>query len=133
MPKSRNDWKACIRQKRIPSSNLGHSANNRLVSDFLPSNDKSIIQSKKVALRGKKTAKQAHPMRKVRVSLYFGRSFDRNDTAPVMICVNHASSSCYIPIPGVRIKRSQWDKVRKIMPDRRKVDEANKNVLDLFL
>lgn len=125
MPKSRNDWKACNRQKRFGGSNPPYSANNRLVSDFLPSNDKCIIQSQKVALRGKKTAKQAHLMRKVRVSLYFGRSFDRNDTAPVMICVNHASSSCYIPIPGVRIKRNQWDKVRKKVINHPQADTIN--------
>lgn len=73
MPKSRNDWKACNRQKRFGGSNPPYSANNRLVSDFLSADDKCIIQSQKVATRGKKTAKQAHPMRKVRVSLYFGR------------------------------------------------------------
>ena len=125
MPKSRNDWKACNRQKRFGGSNPPYSANNRLASDFLPSNDKCIIQSQKVALRGKKTAKQAHKMRKVRVHLYFGRSFDRNDTAPVMICVNHASSSCYIPIPGVRLKRSQWDKVRKKVINHPQADTIN--------
>ena len=26
----RHAWKACIRQKRIPSSNLGHSAQNQI-------------------------------------------------------------------------------------------------------
>ena len=26
----RHAWKACIRQKRIPSSNLGHSAEERI-------------------------------------------------------------------------------------------------------
>ena len=32
----RHAWKACIRQKRIPSSNLGHSATNRGRNDFPP-------------------------------------------------------------------------------------------------
>lgn len=65
MPKSRNPWKACNRQNRFGGSNPPYSANNRLVSDFLPPDDKYINQCKKVALRGKKTAKQAHKMRKV--------------------------------------------------------------------
>lgn len=125
MKPTNNDWKACNRQKRFPSSNLGHSANNCLVSDFLTRNEECIIESKKVSPRGRKTAKKAQRMRKVRVSLYFGRSFDKNGTAPIMICVNHASSSCYIPLQGVRLKRNQWDKIRKKVINHPQADTIN--------
>lgn len=125
MPHNNNNWKACNRHKRFPSSNLGHSAKNRRSSDVFCSDDKSINRSKKVARSGAKTAKQAHKMRKVRVSLYFGRSFDKNGTAPLYICVNHASSSCYIPMPGVRLKSSQWDKTKKKVINHPQADTIN--------
>ena len=125
MPQHKNNWKACNRHKRFPSSNLGHSAQNRLVSDDFAKNGQGIIRRKKVAHGGAKTAKQAHKMRKVRVSLYFGRSFDKNGTAPLYICVNHASSSCYIPMPGVRLKSSQWDKVKKKVVNHPQADTIN--------
>ena len=32
----RHAWKACIRQKRIPSSNLGHSAQNGIPQAEMP-------------------------------------------------------------------------------------------------
>lgn len=64
-------------------------------------------------------------MRKVRVSLYFGRSFDRNGTASLCVAVNHASSSCYIPLQGVRLKRSQWDKQRKKVVNHPQADTIN--------
>ena len=125
MPHNNNNWKACNRHKRFPSSNLGHSAKKCPLSDCFGSDDKSINRSKKVAESGAKTAKQAHKMRKVRVSLYFGRSFDKNGTAPLYICVNHASSSCYIPMPGVRLKSSQWDKARKKVVNHPQADTIN--------
>lgn len=125
MPHNNNNWKACNRHKRFPSSNLGHSAQNRLVSDDFANNEQRIIKRKKVAHSGNKTAKQAHKMRKVRVSLYFGRSFDKNGTSPLYICVNHASSSCYIPMQGVRLKSSQWDKARKKVVNHPQADTIN--------
>ena len=125
MSQHNNNWKACNRHKRFPSSNLGHSAKNRHSSDVFRSDDKSIKTSKKVAHSGAKTANQAHKMRKVRVSLYFGRSFDKNGTSPLYICVNHASSSCYIPLQGVRLKSSQWDKARKKVVNHPQADTIN--------
>lgn len=125
MPQHKNNWKACNRHKRFPSSNLGHSAQNRLVSDDFAKNGQGIIRRKKVAHGGAKTAKQAHKMRKVRVSLYFGRSFDKNGTSPLYICVNHASSSCYIPLQGVRLKSSQWDKAKKKVINHPQADTIN--------
>lgn len=125
MPQHNNNWKACNRHKRFPSSNLGHSAKKCPLGDCFGSDDKSIKASKKVARSGAKTAKQAHKMRKVRVSLYFGRSFDKNGTAPLYICVNHASSSCYIPMPGVRLKSSQWDKTKKKVINHPQADTIN--------
>lgn len=125
MPQHKNNWKACNRHKRFPSSNLGHSAQNRLVSDDFAKNGQGIIRRKKVAHGGAKTAKQAHKMRKVRVSLYFGRSFNKDGTSPLYICVNHASSSCYIPLQGVRLKSSQWDKVKKKVVNHPQADTIN--------
>ena len=125
MPHNNNNWKACNRRKRFPSSNLGHSAQNRLVSDDFAKNGQGIIRRKKVAHGGTKTAKQAHKMRKVRVSLYFGRSFNKDGTSPLYICVNHASSSCYIPLQGVRLKASQWDKARKKVVNHPQADTIN--------
>ena len=120
-----HNWKACNRQNRFKGSNPFHSAQNRLVSDDFAKNGQGIIKRKKVAHSGAKTAKQAHKMRKVRVSLYFGRSFDKNGTAPLYICVNHASSSCYIPLQGVRLKRNQWDKARKKVINHPQADTIN--------
>lgn len=125
MPQHKNNWKACNRHKRFPSSNLGHSAKNRHASEVFRSDNKSIKVSKKVAHSGAKTAKQAHKMRKVRVSLYFGRSFDKNGTSPLYICVNHASSSCYIPLQGVRLKSSQWDKFKRKVVNHPQADTIN--------
>lgn len=125
MAKSLHAWKACNRHKRFPSSNLGHSANNRPLSEDLAQDDKGIIERKKVAESGKKTANQAQKMRRVRVSLYFGRSFDKNGTSPLLICVNHASSSCYIPLQGVRLKANQWDKAKKKVINHPQADTIN--------
>ena len=119
------DWKACVRQKRTPSSNLGHSANNRPLSDDLSRNDKGIKVQKKVAESGRKTAKTPQRMRKVKVSLYHGRSFDKNGTASLCIAVNHNSSSCYIPMPGVRLKANQWDKAKKRVINHPQADTIN--------
>lgn len=126
---------------------------------------------------GQKTEKQTHPMRKVRVTLFFGRSFDRNDTAPVCAssaisgirCVKKSSTThkqtpqgdCHririatyhhlhrpiymatlalsidtpIEVISQALGHSYGQAVTLgyIMPDRRKVDEANKKVLGLFL
>ena len=125
MTPNNHNWKACSRHKRFGGSNPPHSANNRLVSDDFAKIDKCIIKRKKVAHSGYKTAKQAHKMRKVRVSLYFGRSFNKDGTAPLYICVNHASSSCYIPLQGVRLKRNQWDKARKKVINHPQADTIN--------
>ena len=125
MARPLNAWKACNRHKRFPSSNLGHSAKKRRHSDFFSKDNKGIKASQKVAVGAKKTAKQPQRMRKVRVSLYFGRSFDKNGTAPLCIAVNHASSSCYIPMPGVRLRREQWDKVRKRVINHSQADTIN--------
>lgn len=120
-----SDWKACNRHKRFGGSNPPHSAKNRLVRNDFATDDKCIISSHKVAHRGEKTAKQAQRMRKVRVSLYYGRSFDKNGTAPLLIAVNHNSSGCYIPLQGVRLKPNQWDRVRKKVINHPQADTIN--------
>lgn len=125
MTPDNHNWKACKPQKGFKGSNPFHSAQNRLVSDDFAKNVQGIIKRKKVAHGGTKTAKQAHRMKKVRVSLYFGRSFNKDGTAPLYICVNHASSSCYIPLQGVRLKRNQWDKARKKVINHPQADTIN--------
>ena len=113
MSKFDNDWKACKRQKRFPSSNLGHSASTPHLTGFWDVLPKGIKTAQTDAFGIKKTANKPQRMRKVRVSLYYGRSFDKNGTAPLLLAVNHASSSCYIPLPGIRLTRNQWDVKRK--------------------
>lgn len=125
MTPDNHNWKACNRQNRFGGSNPPHSAQNRPMSDDFAKNEQGIIKRKKVAHSGYKTAKQAHRMKKVRVSLYFGRSFNKDGTAPLYICVNHASSSCYIPLQGVRLKRNQWDKVKKKVINHPQADTIN--------
>ena len=120
-----NDWKACKRQNRFGGSNPFHSAKNAVRSEILTPNDESIKRGKKVAESGNKIAKRAQRMRKVRVSLYYGRSFDKNGTAPLLIAVNHNSSGCYIPLQGVRLKRNQWDKQRKKVINHPQADTIN--------
>ena len=120
-----HDWKACVRQKRTGGSNPPHSANNRLLSEDLAQDGQRIIERKKVAESGKITANRAQKMRRVRVSLYFGRSFNKDGTSPLLLCVNHASSSCYIPLQGVRLKANQWDKAKKKVINHPQADTIN--------
>ena len=72
-----------------------------------------------------KTAKKPQRMRKVRVSLYVRHNYDRQGTTPLLIAVNHASSTCYIPMPGVRLRPGQWDKVRKRVINHPQADTIN--------
>lgn len=120
-----NNWKACLRQKRNGGSNPPHSADNRQAQNVLPRIRDSGEKWQKSLFRCKKTAKRAQKMRKVRVSLYFGRSFDKNGTASLMVAVNHASSTCYIPMQGVRLKRNQWDKAKKRVINHPQADTIN--------
>ena len=46
-------------------------------------------------------------------------------TAPLLLSVNHASSSCYIQLQGVRLKPTQWDKVRKKVINHPQADTIN--------
>ena len=64
-------------------------------------------------------------MRKVRVNLYYRGNVDKQGTAPLLIAVNHASSSCYIPLQGVRLRPDQWDKVRKKVINHPQADTIN--------
>lgn len=127
-----SDWKACKPQKGFGGSNPPHSAKKCNLSNDFHKYNKSINQWQNVALGGKKTAKQAQEMKSVRVSLYYGRSFDKNGTASLMIAVNHNSSSCYIPIAGVRLKRNQWDARRKKVINHPQADTINSVALTLL-
>ena len=127
MPTNLNNWKACLPQKGNGGSNPPHSAHKCRMSEDSAPNDKCIIQSQKVAENGVKTAKKPHspPMRKVRVSLYYRPTTDKHGTAPLLVAVNHASSSCYIPLMGVRIAPNQWDKLRKKVINHPQADTIN--------
>ena len=125
MNKNLSLWKACNRHKRFPSSNLGHSAHNRQPPNVLGGFKKGGKRWQKTATSRIKTAKQPPKMRKVRVTLYYGRSFSKDGTAPLLLSVNHASSSCYIPLQGVRLKPNQWDKVRKKVINHPQADTIN--------
>ena len=125
MAQNINDWKACNRHKRFPSSNLGHSAKNARPQKVLGKTKERGKTWQFAPIGGKITAEQPQQMRKVRVSLYYGRSFDKQGTAPLLLAVNHASSSCYIPLQGVRLKRNQWDSVRKKVVNHPQADTIN--------
>ncbi len=120
-----NNWKARLRQKRNGGSNPPHSATKSQAQNVLPRIRDSGKKWQKSITCGKKTAKRAQKMRRVRVSLYFGRSFKKDDTAPLYICVNHNRSSCYIAMQGVRLKRNQWDKARKKVINHPQADTIN--------
>ncbi len=107
------DWKACNRQKRFGSSNLPHSAEKPPFCRGSCADLDGGNWGHHVVDGGKKTAKKPQKMRSVNVSLYYRPQLDKEGTAPLLIAVNHASSSCYFAVQGVRLKPSQWDKKRR--------------------
>ena len=118
-------WKACKRRNRFGGSNPPHSANNRQPHNRLAKKQDGGKRRQNRLFGGGKTAKQPQRMRKVRVSLYYRQQLDKAGTAPLLIAVNHASSSCYIPIAGVRLKPNQWDKQRKKVINHPQADTIN--------
>jgi len=110
-----NDWKACNPQKGFGGSNPPHSANNRQPHNRLAKKQDGGKRWQKFPFRGNLTAKPPHQdaMRKISVNLYYRGNVDKDGTAPLLIAVNHASSTCYIPITGVRLKPNQWDKHKR--------------------
>ena len=125
MAQNINDWKACNRQKRFGGSNPPHSAQKPKPQKVLGKTKERGKTWQFAPIGGKLTAEQPQHMRKVRVSLYYGRSFDKQGTAPLLLAVNHASSSCYIPLQGVRLKRNQWDSTRKKVVNHPQADTIN--------
>ena len=115
MAQELSDWKACMRQKRIGGSNPPHSANNRQPHKVLGEIEKGRKRWKNASVSGILTAKEPHEnkMRKVTVNLYYRGNLDKNGTAPLLLGINHASSTCYIPLVGVRLKPNQWDAKNK--------------------
>lgn len=125
MAHSSSDWKACKRQNRFGGSNPPHSANNLQPNNVLARLRKGGKKWRNDLFSGKKTEKQPKRMRKVRVNLYLRTKLNKDGTAPLLIAVNHASSSCYIPIAGVFIKPAQWDKAKKKVINHPKADTIN--------
>ena len=121
----RNDWKACKPQKGFGGSNPPHSAKNRRPQKVSGKNKTSGTTWQNSHVSCRKTAKQPQRMRKVRVNLYYRHALDKAGTAPLLIAVNFASSSCYIPIAGVRLKPNQWDKMRKRVINHPQADTIN--------
>ena len=132
MARSANDWKACSPQKGLGGSNPPHSAINVRHSKDFAFGGTTGKRWRNTALGGKKTEKQPKRMRKVRVSLYLRPKLNKDGTAPLLIAVNHASSSLYIPIAGVALKPSQWDKARKKVINHPKADTINSVALTLL-
>lgn len=128
MKKNNNNWKACVRQKRTGGSNPPHSAQTRLPPNILGGGLEVGKRWQRAAKSSTLTAEQPQ-MRKTTVNLYFGRSFDKNGTSPLLLCVNHASSSCYIAIPGVRLRKDQWDAKRKKVVNHPRADTINSVML----
>lgn len=127
-----SDWKACLRQKRNGGSNPPHSAKKARQQRSFGQTAKKGKRWQTIALCSRKTAKQPQRVRKVRVSLYYRHTLDKAGTAPLLIAVNHASSSCYIPIAGVRLKPSQWDRVRKRVINHPQADTINSVAVTLL-
>lgn len=115
MPHNFNNWKACKRQNRFGSSNLPHSAKSPQPHKVSAKIKERSKMRQKPHLWGKITASRPHEkaMRKITVNLYYRGNVDKNGTAPLLVAVNHASSTCYFPIAGVRLKPSQWDAEKK--------------------
>ena len=122
-----SDWKACSRQKRLPSSNLGHSAQNAEPQRFSANSKNGGKRSNFARYGGILTAFPPHEerMRKISVNLYYRGNLDKHGTAPLLIAVNHAGSTCYIPIAGVRLKPNQWDKKNKKVIKHPQADTIN--------
>lgn len=120
-----NNWKACKPQKGFGGSNPPHSATQPRPQKGSGKNKERGKKWQNCQFSSRKTAHQPQRMRKVRVSLYYRQSLDKAGTAPLLIAVNHNSSSCYIPIAGVRIKPAQWDKVKKKVVNHPQADTIN--------
>ena len=122
-----SDWKACNRHKRFPSSNLGHSAQMPEPHKVSASSVNGGKRVKNARFRGVLTAKPPHhdKMRKITVNIYYRGNVDKQGTAPLLIAVNHASSTCYIPIAGVRLKPNQWDARHKRVVKHPQADTIN--------
>lgn len=158
MPHNNNNWKACNRHKRFPSSNLGHSAKNRHSSDVFRTDDKSIKASKKVARSGAKTAKQAHRGRNCLVDILEHYKDVHVATSMVNRHLKDIASDLGLPPITTYTARYTWATLALsidtpievisqalghsygqavtlgyIMPDRRKVDNANSKVLGLIV
>lgn len=125
MTHNSSDWKACKRRYRFGGSNPPHSAQDARPQRVSGESKTSGKKRQNRLFGGVKTAKQPQRMRKVRVSLYYRQQLDKAGTAPLLIAVNHASSSCYIPIAGVRLKPNQWDKQRKRVINHPQADTIN--------
>ena len=52
-------------------------------------------------------------MRNIHVSLYYRNRPDKNGTAPLLLAINYAGSSTYVPVGNVRLRPDQWDGVRR--------------------
>lgn len=127
MTHNNSDWKACNRHKRFPSSNLGHSAQMPEPHKVSASSVNGGKRVKNARFRGVLTAKPPHQdkMRKITVNIYYRGNVDKQGTAPLLIAVNHASSTCYIPIAGVRLKPNQWDARHKKVVKHPQADTIN--------
>ena len=132
MTQNTHDWKACKPQKGFGGSNPPHSARKARPQKVFGRSEQSGKRWQNAPFRGKKTAKQPQRMRKVRVSLYYRKTLDKNGTAPLLIAVNHSSSSCYIPIAGARLKPNQWDNVRKRVINHPQADTINSVAVSLL-
>lgn len=127
MAQDLSDWKACLRQKRNGGSNPPHSAQIPELHKVSANSVNGGKRSQNVRFRGVLTAKTPHQdkMRKITVNIYYRGNVDKQGTAPLLIAVNHASSTCYIPIAGVRLKPNQWDARHKKVVKHPQADTIN--------
>ena len=127
MAHNSSDWKACMRQKRIGGSNPPHSAVNRQPHNVLCGFENGGKKWKNASFGSIMTEKQPNKerMRRTTVNLYYRGNVDKNGTAPLLIAVNHNSSTLYIPIVGVRLKPNQWDAKNKKVIKHPQADTIN--------
>lgn len=50
-------------------------------------------------------------MRNIHVSLYYRNRPDKNGTAPLLLAINYAGSSTYVPVGNVRLRPDQLSKI----------------------
>ena len=71
-------------------------------------------------------------MKNIHVTLHYRNRPDKNGTAPLLLAINYAGSSTYIPVGNVRLRRDQWDGVRRRVVNHPHSQTINSSALSLL-